>query len=84
MILELDYFNYRNNNSWLYIGTGCVSLPINKILISIYTSFGIPTMNCTAVKFEVARVWNGSNLMVLAYCSKVWYRHFLTLLNCKG
>lgn len=66
-------------NSWL--DTGCISLPIKKILSSAYTYFGIPTMNCAAVKYTVARVWEGYNLAVLAYLSEVWYRHFLTVLN---
>lgn len=80
MILEFNCLNC----SWLHIDMGCVCLPINKILSSAYTSFEISTMNCVAIKHVVARVCDGSNLVVLAYFFKLWYRDFLAALNYKG
>lgn len=80
MILEFNCFNCY----WLYIDTGCVSLPINKIVSSAYNSFEISTMNCAAIKYVVARVQDGSNLIVLAYFFKLWCRDFLAVLNYRG
>lgn len=51
MILELDSLNYSNNDFldlhkyWVWV------LPINKILSSAYSSFGIPAVNCARVKY---------------------------------